>query len=99
MCFIPCPTGASEGPQPGPDRVLEALGLPSQALVNVVMHLDLVPKAFVCDFTAAVGVGLGFGCYCVGVGGVRFGGLDALHTSDHTEPTLLSHARTPRPAP
>ena len=75
MCFTPpCPADGSEGSPPGPDRVLEALRLPPQALVNVVMHLDLVPKAFVCDFTAAVGVGLGFGCYCwdvCGRGGVE----------------------------
>ena len=34
--------------------VLERLGLSGSSLVNVVMHLDVVPRIFVCDYTATV---------------------------------------------
>ncbi|KAK9831400.1 hypothetical protein WJX81_001243 [Elliptochloris bilobata] len=36
--------------QSGP-TLLERLGLPSSAVRNVVMHNDIVPRAFACDYT------------------------------------------------
>jgi acetyl esterase/lipase len=34
------------------DGLLAALGLPEAAIHNVIMHRDIVPRAFVCDYTA-----------------------------------------------
>ena len=42
-CEGPCSSGDCGG-------VLQALGLPRSSVRNVVMHLDIVPRAFTCDY-------------------------------------------------
>lgn len=39
-----------------PVGLLAGLGLSDDHVVNVIMHKDIVPRAFVCDYTAVVGV-------------------------------------------
>jgi hypothetical protein len=34
----------------GGDHLLEELGLPANHVVNIVMHRDIVPRAFACDY-------------------------------------------------
>lgn len=36
--------------------VMEILGIPDDTLNNVMMHKDIVPRAFVCDYTAVAGL-------------------------------------------
>ena len=36
--------------------VLERLGLPHDAIRNVIMHRDIVPKAFACDYSSLAGI-------------------------------------------
>jgi hypothetical protein len=38
------------------DSLLTKLGLPADAVVNVIMTRDIVPRAFVCDYTLVAGV-------------------------------------------
>ncbi|KXZ51423.1 hypothetical protein GPECTOR_12g385 [Gonium pectorale] len=39
-----------------PLGLLASLGLSEDQVVNVIMHKDIVPRAFVCDYTAVAGV-------------------------------------------
>jgi len=51
--------GSNAGPGPGASPteggLLERLGLDSGAIHNVIMHRDLVPRIFVCDFSMVAG--------------------------------------------
>lgn len=38
----------------GGDHLLGELGLPLNHVVNVVMHRDIVPRAFACDYPDSV---------------------------------------------
>lgn len=54
-CGVGCgtcsiPTGPSEG-SASSDGLLEKLGLPVSAVRNVIMHKDIVPRAFACDYS------------------------------------------------
>ncbi len=50
-------TAASmEQVQPLPLGLLAALGLTNDHVVNVIMHKDIVPRAFVCDYTVVAGM-------------------------------------------
>ena len=36
---------------PGSNGLLAKMGLPHGAVRNVIMHRDIVPRAFACDYT------------------------------------------------
>lgn len=55
-CGVGCgscsiPSASSEGNTASPDGLLEKLGLPVSAVRNVIMHKDIVPRAFACDYS------------------------------------------------
>ncbi len=55
-CVFGAPAVFCAGSTPGQrPALLEALGIAEDKLVNVIMHRDIVPRAFVCDYTALVG--------------------------------------------
>ena len=47
----PLPAGAFLPPEEAARTLLERLGLPPGAIRNVIMHRDIVPRAFACDYT------------------------------------------------
>ncbi|KAG1664312.1 hypothetical protein FOA52_005710 [Chlamydomonas sp. UWO 241] len=47
--------GARRG-STGSACLLERLGIPESKLVNVMMHRDVVPRAFVCDYNSVAGL-------------------------------------------
>lgn len=56
-CSLPCEhrkTGSSSSS--ATDSLLSKLGLAADAVVNVIMTRDIVPRAFVCDYTPVAGV-------------------------------------------
>lgn len=52
-CALPC---SSRGAPRSPGGLLAALNLPETAVTNVVMSHDIVPRAFVCDYTVVADV-------------------------------------------
>ncbi|KAL6746626.1 hypothetical protein V8C86DRAFT_3149409 [Haematococcus lacustris] len=46
----------SSCPSPRSPGLLAALGLPSAHITNVIMHRDIVPRAFACDYTSVAGL-------------------------------------------
>lgn len=60
-CSLPCEhrkahiSASSEGTS-ATDSLLSKLCLPADAVVNVIMTRDIVPRAFVCDYTLVAGV-------------------------------------------
>lgn len=65
-CSLPCEhrkahlaaaaRSGGRGGSSAADGLLAKLGLPADAVVNVVMTRDIVPRAFVCDYTLVAGV-------------------------------------------
>ncbi|KAJ9508851.1 hypothetical protein QJQ45_028166 [Haematococcus lacustris] len=52
----PSSTSRSSCPSPRSPGLLAALGLPSAHITNVIMHRDIVPRAFACDYTSVAGL-------------------------------------------
>jgi hypothetical protein len=61
-CSLPCEhrkAHSAAGPSSSSsatDSLLSKLDLPADAVVNVIMTRDIVPRAFVCDYTLVAGV-------------------------------------------
>lgn len=57
-CSLPCEhrKAHSAAASSATDSLLTKLGLPADAVVNVIMTRDIVPRAFVCDYTLVAGV-------------------------------------------
>lgn len=60
-CSLPCEhrkahAAASSSTSSATDSLLSKLGLPGDSVVNVIMTRDIVPRAFVCDYTLVAGV-------------------------------------------
>ena len=45
----------------GPSRLMSALGLRDHAVRNVIMHRDIVPRAFACDYSPVADILKGWG--------------------------------------
>lgn len=59
-CSLPCEHRmahmAAAATSSATDSLLSKLDLPADAVVNVIMTRDIVPRAFVCDYTLVAGV-------------------------------------------
>lgn len=56
-CSLPCEhRKAAAATSSATDSLLSKLELPADAVVNVIMTRDIVPRAFVCDYTLVAGV-------------------------------------------
>lgn len=60
-CSLPCEHRKSHATpansnSSATDSLLSRLGLDADAVVNVIMTRDIVPRAFVCDYTLVAGV-------------------------------------------
>ena len=42
---------APDFPEAASRSLLERMGLPTGAIRNIIMHRDIVPRAFACDYT------------------------------------------------
>ncbi|GAX75416.1 hypothetical protein CEUSTIGMA_g2860.t1 [Chlamydomonas eustigma] len=51
----------TQGHQGGPSRLMAALGLRDQIVRNVMMHCDIVPRAFTCDYSPVSDILKGWG--------------------------------------
>ncbi|GLI64249.1 hypothetical protein VaNZ11_007448 [Volvox africanus] len=56
LAGIAATAASMDQPQKLPLGLMADLGLSDDQVVNVIMHKDIVPRAFVCDYTAVVGV-------------------------------------------
>jgi len=55
-CSLPCEHRNTSNSSSATDSLLGKLGLAADAVVNVIMTRDIVPRAFVCDYTLVAGV-------------------------------------------
>lgn len=55
-CSLPCEHRNTSNSSSATDGLLGKLGLAADAVVNVIMTRDIVPRAFVCDYTLVAGV-------------------------------------------
>ena len=78
------PTPPAPPPLPPlPGGILARLGLPSTCVRNVMMHLDIVPRAFACDYSLVQS-------WLRALGGAAFRDLPGLNTPDGLPASLYA---------